>query len=73
MKRLEIDITEAIFPLEDLTPEEKKRYELYSLATEEAETIVGTISPVLLAKKTNEIYKTYLQSQNLVYDEERGF
>jgi hypothetical protein len=73
MKRNEHDITELLFPLEEQTPEEKQRQEIYGLATEEAKKLVGTSSPISLMNKTKELYKTYLQSQNLVYDEERGF
>lgn len=72
-KPLELDITDLLFPLGDLTQEEKKRVELWGIATEEAKGLVGTSSPINWMNKTKEIYKTYLQSQNLVYDEARGF
>jgi hypothetical protein len=73
MKQKENDITELLFPLEDLTLEEKKRLELWGIATNEAGRLVGNASPIALMNKTKEIYKTYLQSQNLIYDEARGF
>jgi hypothetical protein len=61
MKRLEIDISETLFPLENPTPERIRQQELYSQATQEAEKKVGTKSPISLMKRTNEIYQAYLE------------
>lgn len=73
MKRNEHDITDLLFPLEEQTPEDKRKIELWQIATNEAEKLVGTSSPILLFKKTNEVYREYLSKEGLPYDEERGF
>ncbi len=73
MKRNEHDITELLFPPEEQTPEDKRKLEIYSQATEEAKRLVGTSSPIDLMNKTNELYQTFLHTENLPYDEERGF
>ena len=73
MKRNEHDITDLLFPLGEQTPEDKRKLELWNLATSKAYELTGSVSPILLLSKTNEFYKNYLHAENLPYDEVRGF
>ena len=73
MKHNEHDITGLLFPPEEPTPEEVRKMELWNLANNEAYKITGSVSPILLFKKANEVYREYLLKENLPYDEERGF
>ena len=73
MKRSEHDITDLLFPLEEPTPEDIRKMDLWNLASSKAYELTGSVSPILLFKKANEVYREYLSKENLPYDEERGF
>ncbi len=66
------DITDLLFLLEEPTPEDKRKMELWKLANSEAYKLTGIISPILLFRKANELYREYLSKENLPYNEERG-
>jgi hypothetical protein len=55
-----VDITELLFSLEEPSLEDLEKYELYSRASEEAVKLVGTLSPIRLLNKTNQLYEKYL-------------
>lgn len=55
------DITELLFSLKDLSEEDLRQQEIYSRATKEAAKLVGTTSPMVLLRKTEELYKKYIE------------
>jgi hypothetical protein len=67
------DITNLLFPEDNLTAEEERRISLYKLACEEADKLVDIKTPINLYNKTIELYKGYLNYENLKYNEEVGF
>ena len=67
------DITELLFPMPEETDLGRKLLGLWSRASEEAFKLVGSSSPIALIDKTREIYRTYLESEKIEYNEERGF
>jgi hypothetical protein len=69
----QIDITELLFPMQEETDLGRKLLNLWSRASEEAFKLVGSSSPIALIDKTRAIYRTYLESEGIEYDEERGF
>lgn len=75
-----VDITDLIFPQKELTPKEQKIEErkgiLLSKAEAEARKNLGgrsPFSPIALMDESHKLYLSYLASEGLTYDGERGF
>ena len=64
----DIDITDLLFHCEFAHEEEPEELEInlevYGRASEEATRLVGTSSPMELLRKTEELYKMYIQESN---------
>jgi len=79
--RKEMDITELIFPVEELSSEEKKieerKWTLWDSAQIEAGVVLHDLplfsGPVRFYDYMKTIYKFYLNRETLPYDLERGF
>jgi len=76
MNKPTYDITDLLFPLEDLTPEEQARWRFWGLASETMERVAYDLplfeSPLFKYDYTKKIYQAYLTEEGLKYDEERG-
>lgn len=73
MKQPELDLTEILFPREELTLEMKTRSALYSKASSEADKeLRDEKSPVKRLAKIKEIYLRYLSKAGLQFNEEEG-
>ncbi len=76
----ELDITQALFPQENLTLEEQqietRKWDLYRLAEEKAFKRISKetkFNPLRLLEESDKIYRAYLKKEKLKYNEERGF
>jgi hypothetical protein len=64
-----VDITDLLFPVENLTPEQIRKEELWDQATQEAYRIIRNSSPIKLLQKTKEIYRTLSIKEGIKYEE----
>jgi len=74
-----IDLTEALFPPVEISPEEQRIEErkcnLWGNAEAAArKNLEGRVlfSPLVLLKEAHKLYLSYLAKEGLIYDEERG-
>ena len=61
------DITELLFPLGEISEQQKMDWELWGRASEEAFQSISTKSPMELLRKTEEIYLGYLGGDKQLY------
>jgi hypothetical protein len=67
----EADITSILFEGREPTTEEIRKEKLWKKATQEAYKLVGSESPIKLLRKTEEMFRDYLKTENLTDDDYR--
>ncbi|VVB80364.1 Uncharacterised protein [uncultured archaeon] len=63
------DITDLLFEGREPTEEEKRKEELWRKATQRAYKLVGSESPMRFLRKTEEMFRGYLKTENLHDDD----